>query len=155
MYPLKSLVLVVLLNLFYLSNSMAGSCVPFDVDKNFERASFVFDAYMVKSELVRDINGKVGPWEKDDGPFIIGNFIVSKYWKGNPSALDGVITHSETPACGLTLAVARRYIFFVYEVATDNGLITDDNYGVVSYCGGPYGRNYELIESTEKWLNSK
>ena len=133
----------------------ACSCVPFEPESNFKKATYVFEAYITSSKLVKSINGKVGPWEGMGGPLVTGEFEVLKSWKGNPKNLSGVITHTENPACGIALSPGSSYLFFIYETATDSGIFSKKNYGVVSRCGNPFSRGYKLLESTRKWLNNK
>ena len=109
---------------------------------------------MTKTEL-SDINGKVDPWGDDRGPYVIGNFNIVKTWKGDPLNIDGVVTHTQSSACGIDLVVAHNYLFFINEKATDKGIFTNNDYGVVSICGGPYGEYYELYAPTLKWLNNQ
>jgi len=153
-HKLQYIIIGLLLSIYYAPSSFACSCVPFDVSKNYEKALFVFEAFMTKTELINDFNGKVEPWGSSSS-FVIGNFVVSKTWKGNPDILNGVITHNESSACGLTLSASRSYIHFIYEIATNKGLIYDRDYGVVSLCGGPYSGDRDLLESIRKWLENK
>ena len=149
---MRNRLLILVLYFGMATHSWACSCLPFDVEKNFKEASVVFEGFISKSEMVFDKSHLLGANKR---PLVIGEFIITKSWKGEPEKLDGVVTHSEGPACGLELAPARSYIFFIYDVVTDSSFIGDKEYGIVSTCGTPHGPNYQYYESTKKWLKSK
>ena len=136
--------------------SFACSCAPFDPESNFKNATYVFEAYITSSKLVQSINEKVEErWESMAGPLVIGEFEVIKSWKGTLKNLNAVITHSQSSACGIPLSPGSSYLFFIYETATDNGIFTNNIYGIVSRCGSPFVKGHEFVESTRKWLNRK
>ena len=151
----RRIILVALFLISMHSVALACSCIPFDANKSYERAIYVFEAYLTKSEIIEVPNQGVAHWEGMGNYFVTGNFNIVKTWKGNPEQLAGVITHTEGSACGIALIPGNNYLFFIYEEWEQKKLLFDKKYGVVSWCGSPFSGNYKLYSSTLKWLDKK
>lgn len=133
--------------------SMACSCITLDANTFFSKARYVFEGHITKSETL-EISGNVGEWTgSKNEEFVSAKFKLLQSWKGNPSELSGVISHSHSSACGVHLAAGQNYIFFVFETWNKKGLLSNGQYGVVNLCASLTHFNEKQYESTLEWLN--
>lgn len=131
------------------ANALACSCRQFDAQVAFNRASYVFTAYIDEAKLVSP-GTPVGDWDTT-GPFAVARYRVSRTWKGQPRELDGVVSHADVPTCGIPFTVGREYVFFVYEAWEPSGWFGKSRYGIVTRCGNPY-QGHEVYDETMRWL---
>lgn len=131
------------------ANALACSCRQFDAQVAFNRASYVFKAYIDEAKVISP-GTPVGDWDTA-GPFAVARYRVSRTWKGQPRELDGVVSHADVPTCGIPFTVGREYVFFVYEAWEPSGWFGKSRYGIVTRCGNPY-QGHEVYDETMRWL---
>jgi len=102
-----SMLLLVLGTLFGVSPAHACSCVPLTLAEHIEDSAYVFRAYVTGAEIETNWLGK------STGRVVVSLKEIIPRKGGQPPPFDELYTPQDGPACGVKVAVAEFYWFFV------------------------------------------
>lgn len=125
-----------LLSVLWSSSAVPCSCENLVTEAQIDRAAYVFRARVTEAELVQ---AEVEEAEGLTREHIRARVDILSVLKGDPASLDGILTPSEGPACGIPIVIGLDYVFFLTEA------------GVASLCGGTLAKG-RSFGNTSNWV---